>query len=90
MTAHFDPNMYLRHITLVGCGGTGSLLARFIARMLWDMKQRRMHLPDVTFIDFDKIEVARGPQGTLDGDPNLSGSIHIERTRIGARISRFI
>jgi PRTRC genetic system ThiF family protein len=56
MTAHFDPNMYLRHITLVGCGGTGSLLARFIARMLWDMKQRRMHLPDVTFIDFDKIE----------------------------------
>ena len=31
--------------------------------------------------DFEKIEVARGPQGTLDADPNIAGSINIQRAR---------
>jgi iron complex outermembrane receptor protein len=31
--------------------------------------------------DFDRIEVRKGPQGVVDNNPNLSGSINIERTR---------
>ena len=31
--------------------------------------------------DFEKIEVVRGPQGARDGNPNISGSINIERTK---------
>lgn len=52
----FDPYLYLRDITLVGCGGTGSLVARAIARLLYDMKQRRLSIPHVRFIDFDVVE----------------------------------
>ena len=52
----FDPPHYLCDITLVGCGGTGSLVARALARILYDMQQRRLHLPQVRFIDFDTVE----------------------------------
>ena len=34
----FDPHLYCRQILLVGCGGTGSQLARAIARMIYQMK----------------------------------------------------
>ena len=54
--AVFDPHIYIRDIALVGCGGTGSLIARHLARILWDMQQRGLQTPCVRFIDFDTVE----------------------------------
>ncbi|MDA0977359.1 MAG: TonB-dependent receptor [Proteobacteria bacterium] len=31
--------------------------------------------------DFEQVEIARGPQSVFEGDPNLAGSISIQRTR---------
>ena len=57
---HFDPhlNQWDTSITLVGLGGTGSILARHVARMVWDMRQRRLQLPKaITFVDPDVVEL---------------------------------
>ena len=53
----FDPMIHISTITLVGCGGTGSQLARTIARIVYDMKQRRMHTPKIRLIDPDIVEM---------------------------------
>ncbi len=53
----FDPMIRINQITLVGCGGTGGQLARTIARMVYDMKQRRMHAPQIRLIDHDIVEM---------------------------------
>lgn len=80
MTLTFDPHLYLKDITLVGCGGTGSLVARAIARMLFDLKQRRMHLPQVRFIDFDTVEMGNcGRQLFAVGDVGQPKSLVLAR-----------
>lgn len=53
----FDPHLYLREIVLVGCGGTGSQLARAVARMIYSMKAARQSVPRVCFIDPDVVEL---------------------------------
>ena len=53
----FDPNLYLKTVTIVGLGGTGSQVARSAARILYDMKVRRMHTPQLVLIDGDTIEM---------------------------------
>lgn len=52
----FDPNQHIRHIVLVGLGGTGGHLARLLARMLYDMEQRGLHRPSLLFVDPDRVE----------------------------------
>ncbi len=53
----FEYRQRINEIVLVGCGGTGSALARHIARIVWDMKARRLHTPTIKFIDPDQIEL---------------------------------
>jgi len=52
----FDPMIRISQITLVGCGGTGSQLTRLIARMVYDMNRRRLHMPQIRLIDPDRVE----------------------------------
>jgi PRTRC genetic system ThiF family protein len=52
----FEPNHAVRHIVLVGLGGTGSQWARNIARMVFDMHRRGHHVPSVLFVDPDTAE----------------------------------
>jgi PRTRC genetic system ThiF family protein len=52
----FDPHFHPREIVLVGCGGTGSHLARAIARILTHMQALRMNVPSLTLIDPDNVE----------------------------------
>jgi PRTRC genetic system ThiF family protein len=52
----FDPSLYVKTVTIVGCGGTGSQIARSAARILYDMKAARMHTPQLVLIDPDTVE----------------------------------
>jgi len=52
----FDPGYMIRHIVLVGVGGTGAQIARGLARLLYDMRERRVLTPAVTFFDPDHVE----------------------------------
>ena len=52
----FDPHLYAKTITIVGAGGTGSHLARGAARLLYDMKVARLHVPQLILIDPDTVE----------------------------------
>jgi PRTRC genetic system ThiF family protein len=52
----FDPNTQLSTITIVGCGGTGAQVARSVARMVYDMREARLHTPQVVLIDPDMVE----------------------------------
>lgn len=53
----FDPHMHIRRIAVVGLGGTGSQIARSLARMVYDMRSRGLDTPHLTFIDPDVVEV---------------------------------
>jgi len=53
----FDPNLYIKTVTIVGLGGTGSQIARSTARILYDMQARRMHIPQLVLIDPDTVEM---------------------------------
>lgn len=65
----FDPMIHISQVTLVGCGGTGGQLARTIARIVYDMKQRRMHTPKIRLIDPDIVEMKNtGRQLFVPGD----------------------
>lgn len=52
----FDYPTHIRSIVVVGLGGTGSQLARSIARLLFDMRERRLQIPRLMFVDPDKVE----------------------------------
>lgn len=56
-TYTFDPHLNLRQIVLVGLGGTGSQLARSLARMVYDMQARRLSVPVLRFVDPDVVEM---------------------------------
>ncbi len=56
-TNTFDPHGNFREIVLVGLGGTGSALARHVARITYDMRERNLHAPEIVrFVDPDVIE----------------------------------
>jgi PRTRC genetic system ThiF family protein len=52
----FDPYTHLQTVIIVGLGGTGSQVARSLARMIYDMRRARLHIPKVVFIDPDVVE----------------------------------
>jgi PRTRC genetic system ThiF family protein len=52
----FDPNIHIQTVTIVGLGGTGAQIARSVARMVYDMKQARLHAPQIVLIDPDLVE----------------------------------
>lgn len=56
MTGIFDPNIYIKTVTIVGCGGTGAATARIVARIVYDMQRTRKHAPQIVLIDHDKLE----------------------------------
>ena len=56
MNGIFDPNTYIKTITLVGVGGTGASTARIVARILYDMQRSRQHTPSLVLIDPDRVE----------------------------------
>ena len=52
----FDPHLYLRRIVVVGLGGTGSHLARNLARLLVHRRQNSQSIPELVFVDPDIVE----------------------------------
>lgn len=52
----FDPEMRPELIMIVGLGGTGSQLARLVARICYDLALRRIQTPAIAFVDPDKVE----------------------------------
>lgn len=54
---HFDHPKEIKRIIVVGLGGTGSQWARSIARILYDMRDRHLTIPQLTFIDPDAVEM---------------------------------
>ncbi len=65
----FDYHQQISEVVLVGCGGTGSQVARSLCRIVYDLRRRGHHTPTLKFVDPDIIEpknVAR--QMFLDTD----------------------
>lgn len=56
MTGIFDPNTYIKTVTIVGVGGTGTSIARIVARIIYDMQRSRKHAPQIMLIDPDCVE----------------------------------
>ncbi|MBE2270189.1 MAG: ThiF family adenylyltransferase [Anaerolinea sp.] len=52
----FDPNIHIQSVTVVGVGGTGAQVARIAARILYDMRRQRLHMPKLVLIDPDRVE----------------------------------
>lgn len=52
----FDFRARIDKIILAGLGGTGSQVARSVARILYDMRSRGLDTPSLTFVDPDTIE----------------------------------
>lgn len=53
----FDPHLNCKRVILVGAGGTGAAWARYLARIVYDLKQRRRQVPQITIIDPDVVEL---------------------------------
>jgi len=56
MSGVFDPNTYIKTVTIVGVGGTGAQAARIVGRIAYDMQRSRRHAPQIVLIDPDPIE----------------------------------
>lgn len=54
----FDHHLNIGSVVLVGLGGTGSQWARSLCRIVYDLKRRNKHVPDLVFIDPDKVEAS--------------------------------
>jgi PRTRC genetic system ThiF family protein len=52
----FEPRYAISHVVVVGLGGTGSQLARSIARIAFDMKRSDLFAPSISFVDPDRVE----------------------------------
>lgn len=52
----FDPHINLKHIVMVGLGGTGAQWARKVARMVHDLKSTNRAAPQLHFVDPDVVE----------------------------------
>ena len=56
MNGVFDPNLYIKSVTIVGIGGTGAQVARIVGRIVYDMQRSRKHTPQIILIDPDTVE----------------------------------
>jgi PRTRC genetic system ThiF family protein len=56
MSGVFDPNLYIKSVTIVGIGGTGAQVARTVGRIVYDMQRSRKHTPQIVLIDPDAVE----------------------------------
>lgn len=56
MSGVFDPNLYIKSVTIVGIGGTGAQVARIVGRIVYDMQRSRKHTPQIVLIDPDVVE----------------------------------
>ncbi len=52
----YDPPYHFKQIVVVGLGGTGSQVARCIARLLYHRQQKSQHIPPVLLVDPDIVE----------------------------------
>lgn len=52
----FDPHEQISEIIVVGLGGTGSQVARSLARIAYDLAVRGKHVPQLRFVDGDIVE----------------------------------
>lgn len=55
-TYMFDPHQNINQIVVVGLGGTGSQVARNLARLLYHRRENRQSMPEVLFVDPDIVE----------------------------------
>lgn len=68
----FDYHQQISEVVLVGCGGTGSQVARSLCRIVYDLRRRGHHTPSLKFVDPDVIEPKNvGRQMFLDADCGL-------------------
>lgn len=56
MSGIFDPNVHIKTVAIVGVGGTGTAVARIVARIIYDMQRSRKHTPQIVLIDPDIVE----------------------------------
>lgn len=76
----FDFHQQISEVVLVGCGGTGSQVARTLCRIVFDLRRRGHHTPSIKFVDPDIVESKNvGRQMYLEGDVNTSKSVTLAR-----------
>ena len=72
------PNSQQLDILLIGCGGTGGYAAGHVAQLAWNAKTQNMPVPQITFMDGDKIEeknIQRQPFGRADIGQNKAENL---------------
>ena len=76
----YDPNQHIRELVLVGCGGTGSQVARTIARITRMMLDSGKSAPRVRFVDPDIIETKNvGRQLFQDSTVGMYKAVELAR-----------
>lgn len=76
----FDPRQMIRQIVVVGLGGTGSHVARNLARLLYHRRENRQSVPEMLFVDPDIVESSNlGRQLFAPTDLNQSKAVALAR-----------